>query len=318
MNRVGDNHVSSLFNKRTALLASLALAAAAAILRVGNFELIDSSRLISTVERKSPIPMTEDVQEKMYSRVRNDGAGAVIQDMLYAHAFAFLHGRPYGGACGLDRPHMFQSHVSILTQIGLLDELPMFDKCKDEWEVTPDDVYRKGVEHKDEMLFSETWLHYIRSRITVDLSQTDQSQPETAVHIRRGDVGPCTTHGMRYLPNSHYQSILDNYIPASSHVTLYSQRNSFEPIAASFGQRCTLQLDVDLGQTWLGIMSADFVVMSKSSFSFVPTLLNAKATVIYTPFWDEKFHNWTQVNADIMNRTEEDGNVLRARANCRA
>ena len=38
----------------------------------------------------------------------------------------------------------------------------------------------------------------------------DNSMYEIAVHLRRGDVSPCT-HARRYLPNSHYLALIDQY-----------------------------------------------------------------------------------------------------------
>lgn len=40
-------------------------------------------------------------------------------------------------------------------------------------------------------------------------------------------------------------------------------------------------------------MTADIVVLSKSSFSFVPAILNMNATVFYTPYWQRRMSRWT-------------------------
>jgi hypothetical protein len=40
----------------------------------------------------------------------------------------------------------------------------------------------------------------------------------------------------------------------------------------------------ELADVWMAFLTADIFIMSKSSFSLVPAMLNTKAKVIYTPF----------------------------------
>jgi hypothetical protein len=51
------------------------------------------------------------------------------------------------------------------------------------------------------------------------------------------------------------------------------------------------------------MMSAKYIILSKSSFSFVPAMLNPTAQVIYTPFMVNKLAHWHDVRPEIIKRT---------------
>jgi hypothetical protein len=119
------------------------------------------------------------------------------------------------------------------------------------------------------------------------------------VHIRRGDVVPCWD--IRYLPNSHYLTILKKF-PREA-VTIFSESLSFEEWD-DFSQY-KLSLDTPIEVVWRAMMLADVLVMSKSSFSIVPAIFN-RHTVVYTPFWYRPLEHlhWTVVDAKAMNTTK--------------
>ena len=61
----------------------------------------------------------------LYSELRGDRSGSAIQDMLTAHAFAFMHNATYGGACPQKgHPHL-KRHMNLLHGIGLDKVLPI-------------------------------------------------------------------------------------------------------------------------------------------------------------------------------------------------
>jgi hypothetical protein len=57
----------------------------------------------------------------------------------------------------------------------------------------------------------------------------------------------------------------------------------------------TVLVDSDLAAAWQAMMTAEFVVLSRSSFSFVPAMLNPTGTVMYTPFHKAKLPGWVTV-----------------------
>jgi hypothetical protein len=56
-----------------------------------------------------------------------------------------------------------------------------------------------------------------------------------------------------------------------SHVVVYSQSESFESwsdfASACSQHNCTLRLDTDILEVWRGLLTADTLILSKSSFS---------------------------------------------------
>ena len=109
-----------------------------------------------------------------------------------------------------------------------------------------------------------------------------------AVHVRRQDVKPCGKWAGRYLPNAYFLREIHTHVQnsnLSSRVTIYSTRhNPFEPFD-DFAQQenTTLALDQDLVTTWQDMMMANVLIMSISSFSTVPALLNRYGTIVAAP-----------------------------------
>jgi hypothetical protein len=99
----------------------------------------------------------------VYTRARKDRSGAVIHNMLLAHAYAFAqnHTTIYGGACvGKRTVQKLKTHSELLQGVGLDRMLP-FVVCPTEEdakttniEIVPREVYRprdannRGTEHR--------------------------------------------------------------------------------------------------------------------------------------------------------------------------
>jgi hypothetical protein len=75
----------------------------------------------------------------------------------------------------------------------------------------------------------------------------------------------------------------------------------------------TLRLDTDVAEVWEAVMAASHVVLSNSSFAYVPALLNAEATVIYPSEWPNvAMPNWRKVDASIQESVMRRREVLAA------
>ena len=142
-------------------------------------------------------------------------------------------------------------------------------------------------------------------------------QYSIAVHIRRGDVNPCDYED-RYLPNSYYLYLIQQYISAllsssSSDasqppsmtisrenivVTIYSESISYEPLDIFQQLNYTVSVDDKLCTVWLALSTAHVAILSKSSFSYVPAILNPHR-VVYAPFWHQPMDHW-DVAADTL------------------
>ena len=255
---------------------------------------------------------------QFFSRARHDRAGAALLDMLLCHAFAWQEQVTYGGACieqetnnnSSNNAH-FQQEQQLIHWMGLQDELP-FACPSDRFGIL---MNRHDYFADDTSIFTKEWLDHVQSAAKPTSPLRHYHHPATmtqstrmttttlqvAVHVRRGDVTPCT-EPERYLPNSYYLALLDQYVPADkgANVTIYSDADlsSREEKWKDFTDRgYTLALkttSTDLRQVWQAFITADIFIMSKSSFSLVPALFNHN-TVVYTPFWHQPLAHWTAV-----------------------
>jgi hypothetical protein len=261
---------------------------------------------------------------RMYSVARYDRSGSVVHDMLRAHAYAFSQNQTYSGACVCCRKQrravkQRPTTKALLEGLGLTSALNY--ECPEpgnEHLIVNANVY---AHNKMELVspWSRKWQQNILSQLNVSVPQTTKQQNnETeiltiAVHIRRGDVEPCRFPA-RYLPNSHYLRLIQEYTPPTSssskhqrvQVSIYSESNSLEPFDDFVARNYSVWLDTDLPTVWRGIMTADVVILSKSSFSFVPALLNPTGTIVYTPNGENPPIHWSLVPENLLKQSTED------------
>jgi hypothetical protein len=341
---------------------------------------------ISRRSRKRPRRESPPV---FYSYMRPDRAGAVIQDMLLAHAFAFERNMTYGGACPASprgneqrSTNLTASQVSaLLSYLGLDDVLPIACPPPANEEggirgaidtVPPHHnqprsgplVDRKYYGRHHLRFCTSEWQRYMRAKVQRRIDEANrlayaanQQQPQhqpvhrkAVLHIRRGDVTPCDPDtSERYLPNSYYLELLERYVVPTDHhrVIIYSERSSIEPWDDF--RNCTLRLGSgvggdhhaqwagatassalssssmqDLANIWLDMITADVLIMSKSSFSLVPALLGGDPTspvptlsalaassftppqIVYTDFWIDPLPHWTRVPQNLLRQAAVD------------
>jgi len=259
---------------------------------------------------------------KFYCKRRYNRAGSAIQDYLMAHAFSFHFKRQFAGACGWNKyPHYHQTHVDMIELLGLQNELIVFDECPDTNDTSAillndEDLYWYW---HDSAIWTTEWIEYIqqrRQKVDRQSARKDTKEdPTMVIHMRRGDVHPCDKYTYsRYLPNSHYLSLIEKYRTKDhKRVILHSEQNSYLEPWSDFDEidGIELKLDTNPMETWRDILNADVYIMSKSSFSLVPALFSTASKIIYTPFWHEGHPNWIRVSNDIMNASKVQTKMLR-------
>jgi hypothetical protein len=284
---------------------------------------IDSTKNTgNATTRTSTIQMNNDENEnkKIYfSLGRIDRYGASIQDMLLCHAYCFHHNVTYGGACLQSNNNQANMKIrrQLLESVGLQDVLPLscpnktaFPKSR----IIPRERYIKN----DTRIWTKPYVDFLQNQVRYYPPLSKQGSI-IAVHIRRGDIDPCraATRGYdRYLPNSHYLSLIEKYSSSNSssdrnHVAIYSESQSFESFEEFSRRGYTLNLDGDIADVWKGLVSSDVVILSRSSFSLVPALL-AKGKIVYTPFWHAPLDSWDSVDDALLNKTIAEFQRLKA------
>lgn len=290
----------------------------------------EEASLLNLPKNKDPHMLPSEVvvvkTRVLYTQCRGDRSGSVIHDMLYAHAYIFAlndtdrHTNTiYGGACS-DRVN--SKTQILLEKIGLSEELPLVSKIASS--CNESNIMQASLYRNDKVFHNPRWFSSIHSTVQGNIQVREKIHEHvTAVHMRRGDVKPCIKGGgfYRYCPNQHYLEIMAKYVPkeSHSHIQIYSETESYENFT-DFAECCSMELDKDLGETWLGMMMADLLILSRSSFSYVPALLNVNPNVqvIYTPFWhtSPNITNWITVDSGILNNTEAASIRLREEYKC--
>jgi hypothetical protein len=161
---------------------------------------------------------------------------------------------------------------------------------------------------------------------------------KVTIHVRRGDVGFCGSFSKRYLPNQHYLDLIDRLTAtdmlisdgtsmsnSSTNIVIHSEEPYGKVTAStteSFEDFTVRGLSVRLGapvtQVWQDVLESDVIVLSRSSFSWVPAFLagtvHRTATVVYTPYiYHTPLPGWMIVDDIQMNRTNKVLKMLRNR-----
>jgi hypothetical protein len=283
--------------------------------------LLSSAQLNSIANTAQPSDASKpQQQQQFYSELRYDRSGSKVLDMLFAHAYAFANGMQYMGACG----PALEADQKLLNVLGLSSTLPLACPPGN----TSNRVILNATTYhtKPSHIFDEQWLKYIRSavRCTKPESEDGDNVTQVVVHIRRGDVNPCVKSPVRYTPNSQYMDVLEQYLPHNDdsdtlrkvRVSIFSEKQSHESFDVFAEKNYSLFLDTDLVDVWRALVTADVVVMAKSGFSYVPTLLNGKAKVWYDPFWHGPVPGWQRVSKEILEKSSADLRKIQEQMHC--
>jgi hypothetical protein len=251
-----------------------------------------------------------------YSLLRRDRSGAAILDMLLAHAYCSAKSLHYGGVCleiNSQYPHQ-PAHEELLKSLGLekifLPFVPCPPRSNSSAIVLPRDIYFAP----DTAIWTEEWLSEMRLFRRPMPPMVGQRPVQVAVHIRRGDVSLCMKEeSFRYIPNLHYQKILENMVlpqHPNANITIFSESENADDWHGL--SKYHLALDVNPVDVWKSMVDADVLVMSKSSFSLVPAVFSA-GEVIYTPFWHNPLSTWNIVPESIVAESQREVNRLQQR-----
>ena len=268
-----------------------------------------------------------------FSSGRHDRSGAVVHDMLWVHAYAFSQNGTYGGACGLHNGEPIIMRYQNVTQ-ELIDQLhwnrALNYACPSNREnsTTEVTVERDFYLNLDASVFTPQWKNFFQQQIglatNVDLSSAlssilpteksdnlvdavtttanshemdnDESVYTIAVHIRRGDVSPCT-YSNRYMSNDYYLQLIKRYykqVPLQYEkivVNIYSESESYESFEVFEQYGYNLHLDDSLYNVWHALSTANVAILSISSFSYVPAIINPN-TVVYTRYRHLPLPSW--------------------------
>ena len=161
------------------------------------------------------------------------------------------------------------------------------------------------------------WRDVVRAKMT-DTSKVGDGVFRIAAHIRRGDVNPCR-YPDRLSPNNLYLGLIEQYLPMPANqsmpvdVTIFSESDSYEHFDEFAKRNYTLHLNTDLATVWRTMMDADVLITAKSRFSLVPAILNPN-TVVFNPLTYRKLPEWQEIDAALLQKSNEETEQLREEA----
>ncbi|MCP4328168.1 MAG: hypothetical protein GY791_07005 [Alphaproteobacteria bacterium] len=257
-------------------------------------------------------------------RDRVDGAGAqihgIMSAILFARAFGFIYlHRPFGHIDhGDDDPHYAKAWEDFMG----LGRGEVRATEVDRSSLTVRDVEKiHRVRSRRNTLYTVPHCHkfgdwrpelYATFRsVFRDKYYASEKPPQmpndgrlrVAVHVRRGDVSEVLQTSDRYASNEDMARILSSVTASLEEsnlphrVEIHSQglHEDFEGLPVA---RENMFLDDDPRRTFHALVTADVLVMSKSSFSYAAAVMNTGA-VIYVPFWHAPLPNWIPVDENL-------------------
>lgn len=138
----------------------------------------------------------------------------------------------------------------------------------------------------------------------------DPKKFNIALHIRRGDIlknlKSNKNHSMRLQSNEYFFNVLENTLrmiktKKKIKIYLFSQGEKSKFDQFRYFSNIEFCLDMTAKETFLHLVFSDILIMSKSSFSYKPGLLNNGLKVCPNNFWHSypKTKDWMIVNENF-------------------
>ena len=211
------------------------------------------------------------------------------------------------GSCGLSNDSGVDSRVEMIKQI-----VRSYAGQKIVFLVYLDQSYTN---HYQEIEYIKSRFESAESR-KKDKLIFDKDQINIAVHIRRGDIVQGQQTGQktltkRWLDIGYYENVIKGltehlkikYLDKQHHIYIFSEGDADQyRMFENYGQ-VTYCFDMSAMDCFLHMVRADYLVLSKSSFSYNPALLSDGVRICPPGFW----HGYPDDEKWIV--AEEDGEI---------
>lgn len=228
---------------------------------------------------------------------RDDGFGAQYQTIIYSAIYSEYIKKKFAYTPFKQMEHNYDNNPNFLNDkenfINFIGNFPNALTLKDV-EVLNIHSIRGVIESNIDNSLQTEIFKKIKNLFHLNKQPTfNKNITNVAVHLRRlnkGDNSDC--YGTHFCGDDYYINAI-NFLRKTLNKKvfhLYSQGkyNEFE----NFKQEdIVLHLNEPLEQTFYDLTTADILVTSKSSFSYVAALLSDNE-VYYMPFWHPKLNRW--------------------------
>lgn len=234
--------------------------------------------------------------------LRDDGFGAQFQSILWTMLTAEAQGIPFVYTPVEKMAHNYENDPTFLDRMeelmGFRNLFPLATTM-DESQITRaqwPDFYKpieRNMEHYHKLPLFERYKQTFLSRNT---SPYSHEYFTVAIHIRRPNTHDIPEDKRGDTPNAYYlqcMSLLRNVLreaPKPLQFHIYSQGTP-DMFADFEAPDVVLHLNGPPDTGFLGLVYADALVTSISSYSYVAALLS-KGVIFYTPFWHPPRAHW--------------------------
>lgn len=232
---------------------------------------------------------------------RTDGFGAQFQTLIYGIVTLEYNGITYYHTPIERMEHNYENDPNFLNKIERLMNI------KDNYKCVTDTSFVNVIQHMNLIkVFDNNINLYLMSPSLQKLKLNFWKNKEknfykndklnVAVHIRSTNKQDIILDNFRVCPLNHYfnimESIRNKYKNSNKRVLfhIYSQNNMNDYKNYNHSDIC-FHLNENIFDSFIGLVAADILVTSKSSFSYVAAILS-DGEIYYTKFWHPPSKNW--------------------------
>lgn len=273
------------------------------LITIYNYKLIKYNETFDNINSPTPSPT---VKKFCTTKPKTDGFGSQFQTFLCSIIVAETTDHIYIHTPIKEIEHNYDNNYEYINKIEYLMNIKNNYKSIDS--LTNDEkiyleIYDMGNTYNifenniDYYLDSSSFLNYKQIFWkNKDKHYFKNNKKNAAVHIRRGDVSQ-RENTDRYLDNTHYISIMklikDKYPHDDLLYHIYSEGNidDFKEFNDLKDYNIIFHLNEDIFNTFTGLVAAEILITSKSSFSYAAALLS-DGEIYHKRFWHKPSKKW--------------------------
>jgi len=240
------------------------------------------------------------MSEKVYSSlIATDGFGAQYQRIIQTFIFCKIHNLKFVyNKFGLVEHIQHANYIQNLEQlINLQNNITNINNQMNVTHIDYGSIIMPFFEKNIDFCCESEHMQFIKKCFWQNKNKKffNNGKINVAIHIRRENPIDRGMAGERATtPNLYYLNIINHirnkYADKNMQFHIYSQGNqsNFKEFK---NEDTTLYLDHDLIETFFGMVSADILITSPSSFSYVAALIS-DGEIYYKPFWHAPKKSW--------------------------
>jgi hypothetical protein len=241
---------------------------------------------------------------KIYTSIKSsDGFGAQYQRVIQTYIFCKIHNMPFLYSPLDSVEHNYNNDITYTRQLedlmNLEKHIPNWNRTMNVEQLDYGSIVMPFFERNIDKCCNSEHMHFIKNCYWQNKTKNyfNNDNINVAIHIRRENLRDNGQAGARATtPNRYYLNIMnairDKYNPAGKELLfhIYSQ-GQIEQFAGLNGSDVKFYLNYDIVETFKGMVSAEILVISPSSLSYVAALIS-DGEVHYKRFWHNPKQTW--------------------------